>query len=44
MTQNVELKDGRLWTLIRTGSGVLWQSYSDDKGKTWTGKKKLAVG
>ena len=32
----VELQDGRLWTLIRTGSGVLWQSYSDDKGKTWT--------
>lgn len=32
----VELKDGRLWTLIRTGSGVLWQSYSADKGKTWT--------
>ena len=32
----VELKDGRLWTLIRTSSGVLWQSFSEDKGKTWS--------
>jgi predicted neuraminidase len=31
-----ELKDGRLWMLIRTSSGVLWQSYSLDKGLTWT--------
>lgn len=32
----VELQDGRLWTLIRTSSGVLWQSYSADQGKTWS--------
>ena len=32
----VQLKDGRLWMLIRTGSGLLWQSYSSDRGKTWT--------
>jgi len=31
----VELKDGRLWMLIRTSSGVLWQSHSADKGRTW---------
>ena len=31
-----ELRDGRLWMLIRTGGGVLWQSYSADKGKTWS--------
>ena len=31
-----ELRDGRLWMLIRTGSGVLWQSYSTDKGRTWS--------
>lgn len=31
----VELKDGRLWMLIRTGSGVLWESYSSDKGRSW---------
>jgi hypothetical protein len=31
----VELKDGRLWMLIRTEK-VLWESYSSDKGRTWT--------
>jgi len=31
-----ELKDSRLWMLIRTGSGFLWESFSSDKGKTWT--------
>ena len=32
----VQLRDARLWMLIRTGSGFLWQSYSSDCGKTWT--------
>ncbi|MFN9266531.1 MAG: sialidase family protein [Acidobacteriota bacterium] len=32
----VELRDKRLWMLIRTGSGVLWQSHSSDRGRTWT--------
>lgn len=32
----VELKDKRLWMLIRTGSGVLWQSHSTDQGRTWS--------
>jgi|UniRef100_UPI0037851989 hypothetical protein len=31
----VELKDGRLWMLIRTEK-VLWESHSSDKGRTWT--------
>ena len=31
-----ELKDGRLWLLTRTGGGVLWQSHSSDKGRTWS--------
>ncbi|NCA10352.1 exo-alpha-sialidase [bacterium] len=31
----VELEDGRLWMLIRTGK-VLWESYSSDKGRTWS--------
>jgi predicted neuraminidase len=31
-----ELRDGRLWMLLRTGSGVLWQSHSTDKGLTWS--------
>jgi hypothetical protein len=32
----VELRDGRLWTLIRTSTGYLWQSHSADQGKIWT--------
>jgi len=32
----IELKDGRLWMLIRTSSGVLWESHSSDKGRTWS--------
>ena len=31
----VERTDGRLWMLMRTGAGVLWQSFSDDRGLTW---------
>ncbi len=32
----VERRDGSLWMLIRTGSGVLWQSTSHDGGRTWS--------
>ena len=32
-----ELKDGRLWMLMRTGSGFLWESFSKDRGRTWSG-------
>ena len=31
-----ELKDGRLWLLTRTGDGFLWESFSADKGRTWS--------
>lgn len=31
-----ELKNGRLWMLIRSQTGVLWESFSDDRGETWT--------
>ncbi|SFI88685.1 sialidase family protein [Planctomicrobium piriforme] len=32
----VERRDGTLWMLIRTGGGVLWESTSNDRGRTWT--------
>lgn len=32
----VELRDHRLWMLIRTGSGFLWESFSTDRGQTWS--------
>lgn len=31
----VELKDGRIWMLARTGNGIM-QSFSADGGRTWT--------
>ena len=39
----VELKDGRLWMLIRTGGGVLWESFSTDKGLTWSEGKATMI-
>ena len=39
----VELKDGRLWMLIRTSSGSLWESHSADKGRTWTEGKPSSI-
>ena len=38
-----ELKDGRLWMLIRTGGGFLWESYSKDKGITWSDAKASRI-
>lgn len=38
-----ELKDGRLWMLIRTGSGFLWESYSNNKGLTWSEAKTTSI-
>jgi hypothetical protein len=31
----LELKDGKIWMLIRTNKGYLYQSFSDDGGVTW---------
>jgi len=35
-TMVTELRDHRLWMLIRTGGGFLWESHSKDKGLTWS--------
>jgi len=32
----IELKDGRLWMLIRTSRGQFWESFSTDGGLTWS--------
>lgn len=39
----VELRDRRLWMLIRTGGGVLWESFSSDRGRTWTEAKATTI-
>ena len=38
----VELRDGRLWMLIRTAN-VLWESHSADRGRTWTEGKPTTI-
>lgn len=32
----LELKDGRIWMLMRTQTGFLYESFSTDMGTTWT--------
>lgn len=32
-----QLKDGRLWLLLRTNWGSFWEAYSKDDGVTWNG-------
>lgn len=32
----VELRDGRVWMLIRTTKGRQWQAFSSDSGMTWS--------
>jgi len=32
----VELKDGRIWMLMRTITGYLWESFSEDGGLSWS--------
>ncbi len=39
----IELGDGRLRMLIRTGGGVLWESYSDDRGVSWGEGRPSAI-
>jgi hypothetical protein len=39
----VELKDGRLWMLVRTFYGI-GQSFSSDQGRTWTPGENSGLG
>jgi lysophospholipase L1-like esterase/predicted neuraminidase len=39
----IELKDGRVWMLIRTSRGVFWESFSTDGGKTWSAAKATTI-
>ena len=39
----IELKDGRLWMLIRTTRGQFWQSFSADGGMTWSAAGKTSI-
>ena len=39
----VELKDGRIWMLIRTSKGCFLESFSSDNGLTWTKPKRTPI-
>ncbi len=39
----VELRERRLWMLIRTKTGCLWQSVSEDGGETWSEAEAGAI-
>jgi predicted neuraminidase len=39
----IERRDETLWMLIRTGSGVLWESISLDRGNTWSPGKPTDI-
>lgn len=32
----IELPEGKLWMLIRAQTGFLWESFSSDRGQTWS--------
>lgn len=38
----IELNDGRIWMLIRTNKGFLYESFSKDAGMTWSEPKQTA--
>jgi len=38
-----QLKDGRLWMLIRTNWGVFWEAYSENEGLTWKNFKPTKI-
>lgn len=39
----LELKNGRVWMLIRTQNGRFYESFSDDRGATWTHPVPTAI-
>ena len=39
----VELRDGRVWMLIRTTRGYLWEAFSSDNGLSWTDAKPSKI-
>ena len=38
-----QLKDGRLWMLLRTDKGCFWETFSSDEGGTWDEPKPTQI-
>ncbi|MEA1949827.1 MAG: sialidase family protein [Planctomycetota bacterium] len=39
----IELKDGRIWMLIRTNWDRFWEAFSDDQGRSWSAIRPSAI-
>lgn len=39
----VELEDGRVWMAIRTVTGYLWESFSEDEGLSWSAPRTTSI-
>jgi hypothetical protein len=39
----VQLRDGRVWMLMRTITNYMWESFSSDEGKTWTSPRRTSI-
>ncbi|MHC4872371.1 MAG: sialidase family protein [Planctomycetota bacterium] len=39
----IEKENKTLWMLTRTGGGALWESFSTDKGLTWSKAKEITI-
>ena len=39
----VELEDGRVWMVMRTVTGYLWESFSGDGGLSWSNPKQTNI-
>ena len=39
----IELKDGRVWMLLRTQLGRFWESFSSDRGATWSAPQPTGI-
>ncbi|CAG5018600.1 hypothetical protein DYBT9275_06034 [Dyadobacter sp. CECT 9275] len=38
-----QLKDGRIWQLMRTNWGTFWECFSDDEGISWKGIRPTGI-
>jgi len=38
-----QLKDGRLWMLLRTNLGYFWETFSEDNGLTWSSSRPTKI-
>lgn len=40
----IELRDGRVWMLMRTSNDCLYESFSEDRGESWSEARPSSIG